>query len=681
MMFIRKLLIRQTVTAFIILLSCLSIFAQTPKRVFNEITYKDGLFGNWNYELYQDHKGFIWIGGINGLQRYDGYEFRNYDQGIFVFNIHEDTRGLLWISTNTGIYVLNPENEKSIQYVPFPKDTLGFFTFNRINKTIEAKNGLIWCATQNGLLKLEPKIRNGSQLKELMFSKGFESAFNISVFKIYQTDGTEGENRILEIYEDERDRLWIGSSRGLYIFNDEKNEYFHLDNDGSGKTKLNSYHVFDIEEENPDVFWVRDINGFTRISNIKRAISDTFIDTTHLEFEKYTLMLGGDYGYIVNRFLIDSQHNFWIGTRSDGLIKMKIDENQNVTFEEAYSEMPESGGALFDEVTSILEDKTGLLWACQASSGIRTFREGNDLFIPLEGMLQKYHMMKYDFNQIYEDEDGNLWICSWGSGLFKISKDRKVHHYQITDGAHEVALGNYISSLVEIDKGIFWIGGLLGIWQFDAGNGKFQELLKESFAKEKSKAVWGLRKAENHIHIATQDQGYWIYNLKTKKLKQFTASQKDTPRLIDDWIFSMDQLNNGEIWVNTRRKGLYRFGINDTTEEYEFLPLPKAIMVNYQILCEKGINHIYADKNNILWFCKQTGLFRLDPESGELRKWTTMNGLSNNNVLSVKEDNKGNLWVAPDHELSMLDPVTGKIKTFGERDGLPRVLQSVLCSL
>ena len=75
----------------------------------DEITYKDGINPNLIYGICQDHKGFIWIGSEQGLQRYDGYEFVDYSNQINynrVNNIIEDRRGIIWICTINGIYLI-----------------------------------------------------------------------------------------------------------------------------------------------------------------------------------------------------------------------------------------------------------------------------------------------------------------------------------------------------------------------------------------------------------------------------------------------------------------------------------------------------------------------------------------------------------------------------------------------
>ena len=171
---------KKIVTLLVLLFTGIALFSQTQNIIFNEITDKEGLNQYYNNRaLFQDHMGFIWIGSFSGLQRFDGYEFKDYTDKInpkWLYSISEDKRSILWIGSSTGLYLLNPENDK-VKYFA-PPECKGIF------KVYEDKNGIIWCAAApNGLMRVEPKIKNDGKLKELIFNNGVESAFNISIFK------------------------------------------------------------------------------------------------------------------------------------------------------------------------------------------------------------------------------------------------------------------------------------------------------------------------------------------------------------------------------------------------------------------------------------------------------------------------------------------------------------------
>lgn len=645
---------KKTAILAALLITGIVLFGQTQNIVFKEITDKEGLKQYYNNRvLFQDHKGFIWIGSFSGLLRFDGYEFRDYREKInpkWLYSISEDKRNILWIGSSTGLYLLNPENDEVKYFIP-PECT-GIF------EVYEDKNGIIWCATApNGLMRVEPKIKNDSKLKELIFENGVESAFNISIFKY---DSILSINQINDICEDSHGQLWIGCPEGLFIYDRKTNEFIRTDQDEKGNTRLNDPDVLEIHEENPDVLWVRSQTGFTRISNIGEVLSGTSGKSYDFrnyanEFSPYT-------------FLIDRKKNFWFGTYHDGLIKLNLDNAQNAFFEELYPEVhaPEY---LFGSVTSLMEDRTGLLWAGHDYKGIKTFRTKNNPFIRLEGMLEGYPGIGYNFNQIYQDDNGDLWICTWGNGVFKISREGKVKNYNITDPSYPDVNGNLVWMLLEIKDGLFWLSTSTGIYQMTASTGKSQRLELPLMNR--------MIKIGNYILFRTEGQGLYVYNMKTRSVNKYLTDQNDTTGLTSNNIFSICEVKNGEIWISTYDPpGLNRLSFNKTTGELSLLPLPGAIINNKQAILEHAvfIFQIYQDNHGMMWVCTYNGLVKVDLATGDIRKWTSKEGLSDNWVKYVEEDHNGKLWIIAQTGLSMLDPETGLIKTFDTSDGLPDII-------
>ncbi len=651
-----------------LLITNFAIFSQTKSNIINEITDKDGLKSIQDIEgILQDSKGFIWIGSMGGLRKYDGYEFIDYSNKFdytYMNHFAEDSKGILWVSIFLpgGIYLMDLETEQVIYYLPdiYPQKNSGL-SYN-INKVIEDKNGTMWSATQNGLLKMEPKVQKADQLKEMIFKQGIEEAYSISIFHY---DTTLSVNNVLDVFEDSHDRLWIGSPNGLYLFNRENNEFVRADVDQNGKTRLTDQRVNEITEENPDVLWVQTLNGFSSISNTGGAFSDIFIN--NLNFSNYLNAFGSSSTFI------DSRNNYWIGTRSDGLLHLSFNGNQNAIFEGLYDDVhrPEYN---FGAVLSIMEDRTGLLWIGHDVKGIKTLRYNNP-FTKLEGMLGDVPGIRYDFNRIYKDDDGNLWICSYGNGIFRIDKHGEVVNYNITDPAYPGLNGNNDWELLELDNGIFLIASNTGIYQLDTHTGNTRQI---------SDIPGAHRMVKTGDYVLFGGYELYVYDLKSNNINTYPVNQDDTLGSASNFIIKMCLMKNGEILVSTLYpSGLYRLSLDKTTGALNFLPLPESIMNNRQAILEntKGIIDIYEDKNNVIWFATfYNGLIKLNQETGEMLNFTVKDGLNDNWVTFITEDNRGNIWIATHTGLSMLDQRTGKIRTFDEHDGLPDVTHSYYLS-
>jgi ligand-binding sensor domain-containing protein len=103
-------------------MTLLSAIAQTGRMSFNNLTPEMGLsHGDVNC-FYQDHEGFMWIGTVDGLNKYDGVEFKVYKNiqndstsllNNCIIGIYEDKKNNLWVSTadKDGLCRYNRDND------------------------------------------------------------------------------------------------------------------------------------------------------------------------------------------------------------------------------------------------------------------------------------------------------------------------------------------------------------------------------------------------------------------------------------------------------------------------------------------------------------------------------------------------------------------------------------------
>ncbi len=636
------------------------LFCQTREIIFDQIQKGDGVLHRV-FSLYQDHKGFIWFrtAGNPGIIRYDGYKFESYlDSSGFFNSIMEDERGLLWLGSSNGIIVFNPENEKSIHY-HITESSQNSHSLNNITKIVEDGNGYIWCATANGLLKMKPGNKSGTSLKDEIFNKGIESAFTISVIKINDQDGTPGVNQISEIYEDSKGRLWIAGRGGLYILYSENGSFTRVDDDASGKSGFSDPFISSITEENPDVFWVGTGNGVFRISNVVKSFAGKTINKTQLVFKQYLekkLIMG---------LLQGDQNTIWIGTYLNGLIKMKYDKNRKPEFKEVYADLLEPEGEGIRTIFTLMKDRTGLIWAGHQYGGIRKFDPEGNCFTSYKELV-RLHFSNYDLNPIYKDEDENLWTGTLGGGLYKIDKEGKVINYHITDDAIRDKSGNGVVSLLEIEKGIFWIGAANGIWQFNERTGRSRKLFTDTGFGELNNYVYDIQRINKYVLFTLWGEGLFVYNLNTEELRRYKYNQNTVPGLKSNILFSICKTGDMEFYAGGSR-GFTRFRLNDATGEITFLPPSSA---NTREITET-INTLYLSRKGILWCGTNNGLLKMDLHSGAIQKWMESDGLSFDIIHTIEEDGQGNLWLGTSSGLSMLNAVTGKITVFNKTKGLP----------
>lgn len=154
---------------------------------------EDGLSNNAVTSVYQDHKGFMWFGTYDGLNRYDGYKFRIFrnkfgdsttlvDNGVYT--LADDPHHQLWVGARRGVCVFNPATEKfSIpRYQPANGESAQPINDNtHIIRSNE--NGIILIGTENkGLLQFTGSNTTGVQIP----LAGRQTAYEVTAIKFVE---------------------------------------------------------------------------------------------------------------------------------------------------------------------------------------------------------------------------------------------------------------------------------------------------------------------------------------------------------------------------------------------------------------------------------------------------------------------------------------------------------------
>jgi len=638
------------------------ISGQTREIIFDQIQKDDGVLHRI-FNLYQDHKGFIWfrIAGNQGIQRYDGYKFESFLDSSGYFNsIMEDQSGLIWLGSSSGITVFNPENEKSIHYDISAETPKNNYYLNNISDIIVDKNGNYWCATGNGLLKLNAANKQSVRFKDELFEKGIASAFTVKVFKVNTKDSTSGVNQINKIYEDSRGRLWIGGIGRLYILDPKNDSLARIDDDVNGKSRLHDPFISCIVEENPDVFWVGTGNGVYRISNLVKSFAQNSLNKTGLVVNQYLEMK------LIMGLLPGDQNTMWIGTYLNGLIRMKYDQNGKPVFREIYTDLLDPEGEGIRTIFTLMKDRTGLIWTGHQYGGIRKFDPRGNSFTSYKELVRQY-FTNYDLNPIYKDMDGNLWTGTLGGGLYKIDKGGTVINYHIIDNAITDKSGNGVLSLLELENGIFWIGAANGIWQFNAKTGKSVKLFTNTRYGELNNYVYDILRFKGCILFTLWGEGLFIFNLQTKELNRYQYDQKNVNGIKSSTLYSICNTRDTEFYAGGS-KGLARFKLHPESGKVTFLPLSYS---SGSPEINESINKLYVSAEGNLWCGTNNGLLKLNLLTGKVQSWTENDGLSFNAIRTIEEDDQHKLWLGTSHGLSVLNPATGKISTFNKSKGLP----------
>ena len=343
-------------------------------------------------------------------------------------------------------------------------------------------------------------------------------------------------------------------------------------------------------------------------------------------------------------------------------------------------------------IWSLYEDRAGILWVGTNSGFSKLNRTDRS--------HEKYEHYRYNFlnpnspqgfqiRVIFEDHLGLLWIGTLGDGLFSVNWGTgKVIQYQ-HDPEDPNSLGdNNIYSIHEDKSGVLWIGtNGSGLERFERENEKFSQHhyteLKESFLIS---TRWTITIFESQV---TKDNVLWLgswscgLNKFNKKTEEFTSYLPDpvNPNSISNIIFSICEDQNGNLWLGTNGGGLLNFNV----QEEKFTRYSGKDGLPNNVICG-----ILEDNYGCLWLSTNKGLSRFNPQTATFTNYDLTDGIQSNefNLGAYYKSKSGEMFFGgakgfnsfyPDDIINSLPPclVVTTISLYGNKVTLPKPITKV----
>ncbi|UCH94741.1 MAG: helix-turn-helix domain-containing protein [Candidatus Aminicenantes bacterium] len=391
-------------------------------------TFSEGLFKGYNgtfvpydlerqtdqypftvYSIYEDRKGFIWVGTSEGLFRVKNNIVRHFTPGHglsnpFILDILEDRDGNIWVGTRSGICRIQEDPTGKISIDTFFEYTVdeGHIAINCLFEDMEKS---IWIGTV------------GYDMKRLREARFFTYSRKHSI-----------PNFRLTLYNTRDGDTWVGSMMGeLYRFKDGAfTRFLQLENPSEAA------EITAIEEDARGNLWLgTTMRGLFQLKNgklIHHADEDT-----EAPLPRYPI-------YTITR---DSKNNLWITTYLGGLVCYRDGVFKTYRTED---------GLTSNWVTNVHEDKNRNLWI-GTSQGLTILPGGQ-----WHPQKIKTHLPDTQISAIYEDENSVFWIGAYNSGIVRLKEDQPFS-YTTADG-----LGSeYIFQIKEDNRGNLWMSSYDGV--------------------------------------------------------------------------------------------------------------------------------------------------------------------------------------------------------------------------
>ncbi|KQS27108.1 hybrid sensor histidine kinase/response regulator [Dyadobacter sp. Leaf189] len=642
-----KLRLCPLICALLIQFVPLLAFTQGRPIHFRHLTTESGLTDNNVNCIFQDSKGFIWIGTNGGLNRYDGHEFKSYQNeerdntslsNNAVTGIAEDKAGNIWVATSGGgLNVLDKGRKKFKSFLSdyHHKKTIAG---NFVNRIAFDQNGKLWLATTGGLDCFDTET--GTVLTQYKFNPAHPGSLS-------------GDN-VNTVFCDSQNNVWAGTSTGLNLLDRKSNTFKKFTYQSGNAASLSGDDVRAVFQDSRGNIWV---GTYQAGLNLYQPEKGTFRRFRHDH---------GDPASLSNNSITsinESEGEIWIGTENGGLNILDV---KDWTFTTHLHDEIDLSSVAGNSVDCIYRDRQNNLWLGVFSSGVSIYKKSNG-FEHFRRNASKNSLTNNAVLCFYEDDEEKMWIGTDGGGLnlFDIKTQKFIEDPRLALARN--AISKFVLAIVPDKQQKLWIGTWGdGFAIFDPETGK-----SEAFRSKKNAAntlysnnIYAIaHTADNRVWLSTYGEGLDVFDPVKKVFKHYLSNPEDPKTLSDNTVdcFLVDR--KGNLWMGTDEGQLNRY--DPASDSFTRFSISEG-----QHLFNGAINSITEDKRGIFWLATLKGLIRFDPATQKFKKYSAKDGLINNATQAIVEDNRGMLWISASGGLSRLDPRSEKFEVYPVEYGL-----------
>jgi len=578
-------------------------------------------------DIYQDSKGYIWIGTTNGLNRYDGNNIKrfktknsaNLSDKITV--LFEDENEGFWIGTSYSFGYFDYLTE---EIIPAITDTIFLNSLSGLNirdiQSFDAHHLVIYSYSGVFLYdKLSHQvIRQLDEEDYLLNSKDFPNDKNGS-----------------------KEKKWVVinqkdfAQKGLAIFNKyDKTSTTYFPTDQGLELRHNIiYDYYFYTDTNLLIVTRRGVLGFNLITN------------------KFTEIL--NYGHDGNSTLLYYNKKIWVSSLKGLYVAEETANIDNLKFEyiDFFNNLP---------IHCLAGSDDGLIWVGTQNSGVFVVNPNYQTATPLTQIINQLESAKLrSVKSIYKEKD-IIWFGTDG-GVVSVNTTNMSYNLfsHNPDDNSSLNIGGVMAILRLNESSIAFAnwGGGLNIY-----NTFTEKISRVVFEPARRNSILDMVMQDSLLILGTKGRGVLIYNLYTNK----SFGIEDDRGLDADEVF--DILDDGEnnFWLATNN-GLYKLnGIEMCCEKFFFK--------HDNDLTDNTYNQLLIE-NDSLWIAGSEGLFLINNKNGDLLNYPQQNYFSENPVyLIVKGPYANTLWLNCANKLILFNYQSGLINEFSSSDGVPRYI-------
>jgi diguanylate cyclase (GGDEF)-like protein len=641
----------------VLLAGCLTCVAGTatssPPAVrladvaFQHVGQEQGLPNAIATAIAQDGQGFLWVGSVGGLSRWDGYRFHVYQADPqrpgalpdnYVQALHGDARGRLWVGTSSaGLLRHDPLTD---QFVAYPVGGEGGLSHVSVRQIIDDGSGGLWVVTEAGLDRLDPAT---GRVERVSLAGAW---------------GAAAGEQVRVVLRDRRGALWLGSAAGLF-----KREPGAATLEAVPLRSGNGVQPEALVQDTAGRIWVGSLRHGVFVLGEEGAAPAISVGEVYtpdgldiLRTQQITALLEAQPG------------EMWIATLGQGLVAMDLDRGGA----RRISHVPAWSMSLADNaLRAMFRDPSGLVWVASNRGLSRCDPRQTAVLTRFGAGALRPDVVSSEISWIEPMADGRLWLGTHKTGIDILDANGTPVGALRPDVARpETALPHdSVLAMAQAPGGDIFIGTKRGLYRADAGGRRVARVRLQG--RDPTAAVWALHADATTLWLGGQSDGLWRVDLAAGRAEPMVLA---APGLSDQRITLIAAASTSasepgkHLWVGTRN-GLNHVDLASraVTQFLAGPPQPGRLSAGF-------ITALVTDASGRLWVGSYGGGIDILPASGRDAEPPVRigppQGLPDATVNALLQDLQGQVWASTDNGLALIDPQRLTVRALRRAEGV-----------